>query len=317
MTTRYTEAFPQPHGLLFHHFHDDRHPVGQGSISAEQLHDMISRIGRRHFLDAGEWMHRAREGRLDKGDLCITFDDNLRCQFDVARPVLDDLGLTAFWFIYTSPFEGVIEKLELFRYFRSVRFENFDSFFEAFLTHLEKSGEEPGVRSLIAESAARNYLVEYPFYSLTDRQFRYLRDIHFGTERYNSIMDAMIEADGMTPEKVVPMLWMTEPELRTLLARDHVLGTHSHTHPTRIDLLADADLRREHETAHRLLSRFTGQKPRTMAHPCNIWDQRTLDILEELDFDIAFAASLDPSVQSRFLYPRHDHADVMSFLGMK
>lgn len=317
MTTRYTEAFPLPHGLLFHHFHDERHPVGQGSISADQLHDMISRIGRGNFLDAREWMERARTDRLGKDDLCLTFDDNLRCQYDVALPVLQNLGLTGFWFVYTSPFEGVVEKLELYRFFRSVRFTDFDHFFDSFLSHLEQSGEQPDVRQLITASTARDYLSEYPFYSETDRQFRYLRDIHFGTVRYNAVMDSMIAADGMDISDISRMLWMGDAELRDLQANGHIVGTHSHTHPTRIEMLGDEALRMEHERSHRLLADITGSAPKAMSHPCNLWDERTLDILADLDFEIGFAACLDTVRKSRFLHARHDHADVMSFLGMK
>ena len=37
----------------------------------------------------------------------VTFDDNLKCQYDIALPILDKYSLKAFWFIYTSPLDGV------------------------------------------------------------------------------------------------------------------------------------------------------------------------------------------------------------------
>lgn len=313
----YTEAFPVSHGLLFHHFHDVSHPVGQGSISGEDLHEIIDRIGRRHFLDAGDWMERARAGRLQPTDLCLTFDDNLRCQYDVARPVLDAAGLSAFWFVYTSPLKGTMERLELYRYFRSVQFPDFNSFFSAFLDYVAATPHGDGLDIIMASAEAASYLDEFPFYSLTDRQFRYLRDIHLGEAQYDAVMAALIAASSLPIAEIHEKLWMDGKNLRELAAAGHVVGTHSHTHPTRIEMLADGDLRSEHETSHQLLSDLIGAPPQAMSHPCNMWDGRTLDILDELGFEIGFAARLEVGQASRFLYPRHDHADVMTFLGMR
>ncbi len=313
----YTEAFPVSHGLLFHHFHDASHPVGQGSISCEELYEIVDRIGLRHFLDAGEWMERARVGQLQPTDLCLTFDDNLRCQYDVARPVLDALGIRAFWFVYTSPLQGVTERLELYRYFRSVQFPDFDSFFAAFLDYLAATPHGQGLDTIMGSTEAATYLDEFPFYSLTDRQFRYLRDVHLGEARYDAVMKGMINASSLAMADIHSKLWMDAKTLLGLVGSGHVVGTHSHTHPTRIEMLSDGALRDEHVTSHRLLADLLGISPRAMSHPCNMWDDRTLDILDDLGFEIGFAARLEVGQTSRFLHPRHDHADVMTFLGMR
>src|SRR5580700_8086460 len=93
-------------GLMFHHFHGGVHPDVQGSISAAQFADILDFVGVKHILDPHEWCERATRGALGKLDLCITFDDSLRGQFDVALPVLESYGLKAFWFVYSSVFEG-------------------------------------------------------------------------------------------------------------------------------------------------------------------------------------------------------------------
>ena len=63
---------------------------------------MLRFVGLRNILPADEWMARATSDRLDENDLCLTFDDALRCQYDVALPVLEKYGLTAFWFVYSG-----------------------------------------------------------------------------------------------------------------------------------------------------------------------------------------------------------------------
>ena len=55
------------HGIMFHHFHGNGHPVVQGSISGEDLADMVEFIGgRANILPANEWMEKALKGSLKR-----------------------------------------------------------------------------------------------------------------------------------------------------------------------------------------------------------------------------------------------------------
>lgn len=110
--------------VMFHHFTDDVHPAGQGALDAVQLRAVLDRVGVERILRADEYLERVHADRLDPGSVCLTSDDNLRCQYDVALPVLTELGLTAFWFMYSSPLEGTVERLELYRYFRKVAYDS-------------------------------------------------------------------------------------------------------------------------------------------------------------------------------------------------
>src|SRR4051812_1212306 len=103
---------------MFHHFHGGAHARGQGAISAQQLDELLDFVGAGRILPALEWQERSTRGTLAPDDLCITFDDALRCQVDIALPVLESRGLTAFWFVYSSVFEGVRERLEIYRHVR-------------------------------------------------------------------------------------------------------------------------------------------------------------------------------------------------------
>ena len=159
-----------PYGVMFHHFHSSTHPAGQGSISAEQLTAMIESIGPERILDAGEFLFRARNGWLNADDVCLTFDDNLRCQYDVALPVLKRFGLTAFWFVYTSVLQGNVEPLEVYRHFRMTRFASVDAFYDAFFAALQASEHGAIAEALLEEFNPRTYLAGFPFYSDADRR---------------------------------------------------------------------------------------------------------------------------------------------------
>src|SRR3990167_6501841 len=109
-----------PHGIMFHHFHGEGHYVGQGSISGREFEDILQFVGLKRILNPEEWLGRLETGQLKDEDLCLTFDDGLLCQFDVAFPVLEKYGLRAFWFVYSSVFEGKpSSKFEIYRVFRT------------------------------------------------------------------------------------------------------------------------------------------------------------------------------------------------------
>ncbi len=75
--------------VMFHHFFGRGHPRGQGAIGAEDLAELIERHGRDNFVPPRDWMLGHGRGRQPDNALCLTFDDGLRCQLDVALPVLE------------------------------------------------------------------------------------------------------------------------------------------------------------------------------------------------------------------------------------
>ena len=93
------------HSVMFHHFHDDFHLPGQGSLSASDFDLMISWLSNRYvILDAQEYKSRFLSRTLKNTDICLSFDDALKCQYDVALPVLRKSNIRAFFFVYSSAF---------------------------------------------------------------------------------------------------------------------------------------------------------------------------------------------------------------------
>ena len=117
-----------PHGLMFHHFFDKKHVRGQGSISEHQFEKIIQHYGK-NILSADNWFNKAKSNSLDDKDVCLTFDDTLLCQYDIALPVLQKYNLTAFWFINSSVLTGEIGNLEVYRKFRTVCFSGIEDFY--------------------------------------------------------------------------------------------------------------------------------------------------------------------------------------------
>ena len=87
------------HGIMFHHFHDDGvHTKSQGSISKDDFYRMIDFIGRDNILDANIFLEKLKRNKLKNNEVCFTFDDAIKCQIDIALPVLEDLKIKSFFF---------------------------------------------------------------------------------------------------------------------------------------------------------------------------------------------------------------------------
>ena len=311
------EQPPPPHGLMFHHFHGPGFEPSQGSIDADTLKRIVDHYTRTHsLLDAGEFRARALAGQLAPGDVCLTFDDSLLCQYEIALPVLEAYGLRAFWFVYSSVVTGNIEVLEVFRRFRSEYFPDVDSFYAAFFRTVDASPHREAVAERLAEFSATTYLAEYPFYSDNDRRFRYVRDQALGPDAYADVMNRMMRAAGTSCAALAEGLWMNAGQLRHLRDEEHVIGLHSHTHPTTLANLPPDRQHHEYAENSRVLEQLLGSVPDTMSHPCNSYSQSTLGMLDGLGIRLGFRSNMSRGYSSPLEYPREDHANIVRALGL-
>jgi len=303
---------------MFHHFHDANHPPGQGSISADEFRSMLEFLGTQNFLPAAEWLKRAQTNSLKKNDLCLTFDDNLLCQFDIAYPVMKSFKLTGFWFVYSSVLKGNLERMEIYRLFRSTRFPDMESFYDAFFATVDQSSHGAKVRDALKTFHPAEYLKETPFYTDGDKRFRFVRDRVLGDADYKKIMDLMLEQAGFDMKAAAQKLWMSSAQLKQLHREGHIIGLHGYSHPMQMGEL-EPDLQEE-EYRHNFedLKNLTGEAPSAMSHPCNSYSADTLKILERLGIRVGFRANMaDVPNRSTLEWPREDHANVLKAMQTK
>jgi peptidoglycan/xylan/chitin deacetylase (PgdA/CDA1 family) len=300
------------HGIMFHHFHRPGEPSAQGSITADEFSDLIDFVGRKHILPAQEWFTRAQADRLTPTDICLTFDDNLMCQYEVARPVLDSYGLSCFFFIYSAVCRGKLEPLEIYRVFRNAHFARVQDFYDAFEISVEETLPEVQLCNRMETFSPDEYLKLFPFYSAADKRFRFIRDDVLGRDRYCEVMDAMIIARGLSKLALAKGLWMNDSCLRDLARKGHIIGLHSYSHPTRLSELAPKVQADEYEKNYQHIVEATGIVPIAMSHPCNSYSPATLDLLSELGIKLGFCSNMAPIAnRTRFEFPRQDHANIM------
>lgn len=300
------------HAVMFHHFHDQRHPAGQGALSAEQFSSMIDWLSDRYsLLNAADYLYRVKTRTIGSRDICLTFDDALLCQSDIAVPLLKARGLQAFFFVYSSPFMGDPDYLEIYRYFRTTEFTSVDDFYREFFEHARKL---IGTEYERAEAAydEREYLKGYPFYTPNDKWFRYLRDHTLGKERYDEAMRILMRCHSFEPTSVLKKLWMNNQNLCDIQSDGHLVGLHSYSHPTMLHLLDHASQETEYRHNYDHLREVLKIAPRSMSHPCGNYTDATLRILNAQNIEIGFRSNSSVTeVKSSLEIPREDHANIL------
>lgn len=202
---------------MFHGFHSDNHVVTPGSISQDDFRSMLEKVAKHKSIVGPEefWNRVSRADYVGRSDFCIlTFDDALKSQFELAVPVLEDLGISAIFNVYTGVFDDQKPTLEIFAQFRSQYFDSFGQFLEVFQENLALIGRNP---AQILSEYPRDYLQLFPFYSTEERHFRYMRDQVLTKIEYETVMLEMIHKKDTNATEIANSLWMTESDLSELV----------------------------------------------------------------------------------------------------
>jgi peptidoglycan/xylan/chitin deacetylase (PgdA/CDA1 family) len=303
-------------GVMFHHFSSKIHPRGQGAISEDELIDILDYLESKYeILDCDVYQRKILEGTIRDSEICLTFDDALLSQVDVALPVLRKRNLKAFFFVYSSAFTGEPDPLEIFRYFRTTEYDSFNDFFAEFLMYIRKHFKTQGQGSAMDLAAPPDYLNDFPFYTPEDKQFRYIRDQILSKIEYHSIMRQMMSQRSFNSLTVADKVFMTHDDLKMLHSEGHEIGLHSHSHPTRMHTLSATEQQQEYERNLVFINSVTGMRPTTMSHPCGNYGPETLEILRSLNVNLGFRSSRAVgSAVSRLEIPREDHSNILAVI---
>ena len=302
---------PSTHSVMFHHFHDDIHPSGQGALSAEDLASMLDWLEERYsLLNADEYQYKAENQCLADTDICLSFDDTLLCQYEIAFPEIRRRNLTAFFFVHSAPIKGEVDYLEIFRYFRTICYGDIQDFYSAFF-ELSDSVFPELLKHAKQVYDPGTYLEKFIFYTANDKWFRFLRDCILAQEDYEALMFHLIQEKDFDVEGSKSKLWMNEKHIKDLHNNGNVIGLHSYSHPTRIDILGSAAQEKEYKRNLEHLRELTSGGITSMSHPCGRYNRDTLNVLVSLGVKIGFRSNMHvKNIVSLLEIPRENHANV-------
>ena len=299
------------HSIMFHHFHSEKHLPAQGSLSSDDFSEMLDWLGERYnLIGANEYLHKFNNSALEPQDICLSFDDALLCQYDIALPILKERRLDAFFFVCSSVLNKQ-DNLEILRYFRTNLFSSIDDFYEQFFNLVDEYYEDELVTHK-EHYPALHYLDAFLFYSKDDKWFRYLRDQVLGPERYEEMMISLMEKKNFNSDEIINELCLSEDNLKEVAKHGNLVGLHSFDHPTQISKLSYEEQLHQYTDNYNHLKRLVGEVV-SMSHPCGDYNDDTLKILSDLGIQIGFRSSLSTTeVKSRFEIPRDDHANIFA-----
>ena len=313
------------HGIMFHHFHDDAlHTRGQGSISKDDFYKMINFIGRKNILDADVFYQRLKENKLKENEVCLTFDDGIKCQIDIALPILEEFKIKGFFFVYTSMFEDKPDNLEVFRYFRMNFFDTVDDFYKSFYKILGKD-----LKSFFDNNKKKieSTKTKLPLYSIEDIKFRLIRDIYLAKNKYDETMFLMMKEKKFNFKDYYSRLFFNNSDLKKIDSLGHFVGLHSHSHPTLIEKLSYDEQKKEYEKCLYSISKILNKSIKEincMAHPCGSYNDDTLKILKELGIELGFRQMMVIESEKKMKkvnnslleIAREDHAKIFKMMNL-
>jgi peptidoglycan/xylan/chitin deacetylase (PgdA/CDA1 family) len=305
------------YSLMFHHFHGGTHLKTQGSISADDFCEALDFLTANfNLINPETYRVKLEHNTLLPSDVCLTFDDALKCQFDIAFPELERRNLKAFFFIYSGAFTGEFGSLEFYRDFRNSYFDTVEEFYDVFFKTIKSS------RPLKYDDFSRRYpedwLSDFPFYTENDKKFRFMRDIILEGEGYCDLMEELLANSGYSKSDRRHLLFMSTQDVRWMSDQGHTIGLHSHSHPTRMQDLSREEQVIEYEKNRHFIQGVIQDKVWSMSHPCGQYNEETLHILSQMGVEVGFRSSLNTlSIKSSLEIPREDHTNFLKAMRGK
>jgi len=204
----------------YHYIREDftaKHPSIFG-LTPKQFRLQMEELSKAGSFISQKDLLEFRYKKFDKNYILITFDDGLKEQFELAKPILDAMGIPFIFFINTANFDekkvSLVHKIHLLRSRLSsaeilMEFSNI-SLFE--LTPREKALAVFHYNYDEAQTALLKYLLNFKM-SLPQQQ-----------EFINPLFDQLFEESSLNSE-----LYFNEEMLQVLNDQD-ALGSHSHNH---------------------------------------------------------------------------------------
>ena len=105
---------------------------------------------------------------------------------------------------------------------------------------------------------------------------------------------------------------MSVADIKKISNKGHIIGLHSHSHPTRIDKLDYKSQYIEYTKSKKILEKILRKKIWAMSHPCGNYNNNSLKILKKIGIKVGFRSNLIiKKTKSNLEVPREDHADIL------
>ena len=301
---------------MFHHFHDNKLFFNSpGSITANQFQKIIDFIGRINIIDADLFLLKLQNNALSKKDICITFDDALKCQYKIAIPILEKMKIKAFFFVPTGLINSKKITPEIVRHFIYVYCKGMKFFFNLFEKNCGLNLEKFYSKNI----NKIKILKRNKFYSVEDIKYRLIRD-SLKEDRFNEIISNLFKIKKYNYNSLISKTYMNIRDIKEIHNKNHVIGLHSHSHQmttlfSKTNNLI-TDYKKNISEIKKILS-VKNNEIKSMSFPFGVYNKKTLQILKKLNIKAGFLSDMSSTKKSNLEMPRNNHVYVMREMNNK
>lgn len=296
-------------GIMFHHFHGKGHAKTLGSIGEEQFRKILKYLRKKYnLISADNFTDKVIKQKLSSNDICLTFDDTLKCQYDIAYPILKKEKLNAFYFIYSSVFDKKLNLMEVFRDFSNRSFKSINDFYNLFFITFEKLQKNKFLK--FKKNFKSSYLKDYKFYTILDKKYRYARDIILEKKEYDKILIKMMSQKKYSIKKNYKKLFMNKKQISNLIKNKNIIGLHSHKHLPNLSKINFFQQLKDYQKNYNFIEKNFKIKPLSASYPFGRYNDDTIRIMKNLKIKIAFLSKENIKF-SNLAISRIDHSSVL------
>ena len=255
------EDFSAPHPSIF-------------GLTPNQFRVQLERLSQfGGFISQKDLLEHPKKA-FEKDYFLITFDDGLKEQYELAKPILEEIGIPYVFFINTTNFSeqkvSLVHKIHLLRSQIAPK---------TLLQELDFK--------ILSEKEEKAALAHYNYDSKDNALLKYLINFKLSLEQQKDFIDPLFE-QVFDEARVVKDLYFSEEMLQELHEKG-VLGSHSHRHLP-LGRLQPSEAKKEmQDTQAFFLERF-GEKASSLSYPYGSRDscEGIQEIVREAGFKLAF-----------------------------
>ena len=240
-----------------YHYVAERAPAEPQAIfpvTTAALAEQIEELSREYELVGRDELLAAVSGGpgLPAKACVLTFDDGLRCQYELALPVLERLGAPAIFFVPGQPL-GERRVLEVHK-LHALRERVADDELRARLPH-----DLPEVSAAEAQA-------HYRYDSPEAATLKFLLNIRLPPDRRRELVESLFANEFPDEGAMADVLYMDRDQVAELEREHHAVGAHSYAHQP-LATLSNGQLEADLDRVTRLLAEITGSPPQAFSYP--------------------------------------------------
>ncbi len=277
--------------IMFHDFHhNNSKPNTQGSVNQDYIYKLIKYLGNKNILSPEDYISKYNNNKLDKNHLCLTFDDGLKSQLNIAFPILNDFKIKSFFFIPSTYILNKNKVLESYKYFYMNYYSNISFYYEDFFYELYKYFDKKKLNILLKSYHYKilNIIKLKSFYSYQDIQFRIIRNSIISDVLFSKINKKLFKKKNFDYSKINKNKYLNEKDLK-LIAKENKIGLHSYSHFFNLRKCSYISQYNEYKKNKKHLSSIiNNQIINSLSYPSGIYNHQSVKILKKLKINFAF-----------------------------